>query len=472
MFFMINKPNLLMIHVDQQRYDCLGFTGHPLVKTPHLDRLRREGMSFCNAYSPIPLCCPARQTLLSGVMPEVHGGLWNYDSQVITGLTKDFPTWTESLKAQGFGMSYFGKWHVSSVLDPTDFGYDSYEPEPRPFQPENSVRRYEMPDNHVWPHTGLVSQLPLEESSTHRMTARAIETMKDFHGKGDPWHIRLDFSEPHLPCVPSEPFASLYDPEDILPWENFQEDFKGKPFIQSQQLKNWEIEGWTWKEWSRYMALYLGIISQYDDAVGLILSVLDDIGAAGNTVVVYTTDHGDAAGSHRMMDKHYVMYEEEVHVPLIVRWPGVVRKNSGCSDFVMNALDLGPTLLDLYSLPVPDTFQGKSFLPQLKGKTQEDPWPAAFSSYHGQQFGLYDMRMIRDERYKYVYNPTDTDEFYDLQEDPGERHNLIGSDKDIALGGAYRRRIYETFHALDDRLMTQGPWIRNHLDPIKSLQVR
>lgn len=300
---MINKrPNILFIQVDQQRYDSLGFTGHPLVKTPNLDRLRREGMSFTNAFTPIPLCCPARQTLLSGVMPEVHGGLWNYDTQKITGLTNDFVTWSQLLKDEGFRTSYFGKWHVSGELDPTSFGYDRYTAEVGEWPPENLEKQYAMPDNPVWPYMGFKSSLPVEKSPTHLLADQVIKEIERYHNESKPWHVRIDFSEPHLPCTPCEPYASMYNPEEIEPWDNFTEDFKNKPYIQLQQLKNWEIENWDWEEWSRYLAAYFGIITQYDAAIGKILDSLENLEITDNTIVIYTTDHGDAAGSHRMLD--------------------------------------------------------------------------------------------------------------------------------------------------------------------------
>lgn len=462
----MKSPNILFIHVDQQRYDCLGFTGHPLVKTPNLDRLRSQGMSFSKAFTPIPLCCPARQTLLSGVMPEIHGGLWNYDSQQIPGLSPEFTTWTGLLKEKGYSMAYFGKWHVSPDHDPTAFGYDRYQPEN--LGRTEPIKRYAMPENPVWPHTGYINGAPLDETPTHAMATSASDRLITFAARrdadGTPWHVRFDLSEPHLPCIPAEPFASMYKPENIAEWPSFRETFENKPFIQKQQLENWCIEDWTWDEWSVYVALYFGIISQVDDAIGRVLDALERSGQSDDTVVIYTTDHGDAAGSHRMMDKHYVMYEEEVHVPLLVRWPGRIEPNSTCDDFVSNCLDLGPTILEACGMDIPDTFQGKSFFPQLRGENANDTWPVAFATYHGQQFGLYDMRMVRDERYKYVYNPTDVDEFYDLQEDPAELVNLAGDEIDKRLGPAYRKMVLDLFSSLDDKLMTRSTWVKNWLE--------
>jgi arylsulfatase A-like enzyme len=272
-----------------------------------------------------------------------------------------------------------------------------------------------------------------------------------------PWHIRLDYVEPHLPCTPAEPFASMYPPESIPVWENFNETFEGKPYIQHQQLRNWCIEDWTWKEWSVYLSGYYGIISQIDDAIGKVLDHLERQGLMENTLIIYTTDHGDAAGSHRLMDKHYEMYEEVARVPMVICWEGTIPAGSVCHDFVSHYLDLPVTLLDLLKLPVPSVYQGRSFLPQLQNRPAENPWEFAFSSYNGQQFGLYCQRMIRDRQYKYVWNATDVDECYDLQNDPFEMKNLAAENEDSELCRNYRRKVYDVFAELKDPLVT-GLW--------------
>jgi arylsulfatase A-like enzyme len=293
------------------------------------------------------------------------------------------------------------------------------------------------------------------------MADQAVRMIEDFAADARPWHIRLDYSQPHLPCVPAEPFASMYAPEDIPRWGNFPDELSGKPYIQRKQLESWNLSHWAWEEWSQYLSGYYGIISQYDDAYGRILETLDRLGLFENTIIVYTTDHGDAAGSHGMMDKHYVMYEEEVRVPLVVRWDGVIEAGTTSDAFVANYLDLGPTLLDVAGIDIPDSFQGVSLLPELRGEAG----PAGerdliFSEYNGQQFGLYTQRMVRDRRYKYVWNPTDVDELYDLEQDPWEMENLAGARSD--LHRHYQRRLFETFTALGDK-MVNGLWTRYQL---------
>ncbi len=460
----MNSPNILFINVDQQRYDCLGFTGNSIVKTPNIDALAKSGMSFSNAFTPCPLCCPARQTLLSGVMPGVHGGLWNYDCGSLnpTGLSPKRNIWVNQLKSAGFKTAYIGKWHVNKENDPTEFGFDTYKRFAGVPQDNTEINYHFNEEQDGYWGVGAYDTRALEDTHTHQLSAEAVRTLEEFSKSDSPWHIRLDFPEPHLPCLPAEPFASMYPPETIPEWENFKEDFENKPYIQKQQLKNWNIENWTWKEWSIYLSGYFGIISQYDDAIGRVIKKIEELGLSENTLIVYSSDHGDAAGSHRMMDKHYVMYDEEVHVPMIYRWDGKIKPGSVCSDFISNCLDLGPTILELLNLEIPEDYQGKSFLPQLKGIENPDSREFIFSTYNGQQFGLYSQRMIRDNKYKYVWNATDVDEFYDLENDPFELENISGKTEMQEILKQYKKKLWITFDGLGDRLL-QNAWMKNQL---------
>jgi arylsulfatase A-like enzyme len=261
----------------------------------------------------------------------------------------------------------------------------------------------------------------------------------------------LDHVEPHLPCYPVEQFLKMYDPAAIKPWGNFPDSFTNKPYIQKQLLVNWGLEGLTWEEWARYVQRYLAMISQLDDAIGLVLQGLRQLGIEENTLVIYTADHGDACGGHGMIDKHYSMYEDVTHIPLIMRWPGVIKPGSHCDEFVIHALDLAATLPE--AAGVPFECQGRSLLPLLRGQAPPDWRHYAFSTHNGAQFGLYTMRMIRDKRWKYVWNPTDTDELYDLQEDPWEMENRIGKAECAEVLGRLRQDLAADLSRRGDKLM-------------------
>ena len=160
------------------------------------------------------------------------------------------------------------------------------------------------------------------------------------------------------------------------------------------------------------------------------------------------------------------MYEEETHVPLFVRWDGVIAPDSVCDDFVSHFLDLPVTLLELLELSVPKSYQGQSLLPRLRGESNPNRRDFAFSTYNGQQFGLYCQRMIRDDRYKYIWNATDVDEMYDLENDPFEMKNLAANNEDSELCRFYRGKVHEVFSELDDPLVT-GLWNARYLTGIK-----
>jgi arylsulfatase A-like enzyme len=453
-----------MIHVDQQRYDCLGFTGNSIVKTPNLDRLASQSVQFTSSFSPCPLCCPARQTLLSGVMPHVHGGHWNFDcASSIKGLSpEEFPHWPGLLKSHGYNMVYGGKWHVSQKYSPVDFSYDCefdldyyrHEHLKRIYGPALNTKE-DAPVNLF--DVGCIDTSNLEDTHTHQLTKRVLDCIDSQKDLDAPWHARIDFQEPHLPCHPVERFSSMYDPAQIEPWKNFEDHFAGKPHIQAEQLKNWGIENWKWKPWSEYMALYYGIISQVDDAVGRILAYLQDNDLIDDTLIIYTSDHGDAAGSHGMMDKHYVMYEEEIRTPLLFSWKNRIEPGI-CDSFVMNELDLGPTLLELANIPIPDSFQGNSLVPCLEDK-EHTVRDIVYSEYNGQQFGLYTQRMVRDRKYKYIWNATDIDELYDLQEDPWELVNRVDDTRLEKIQKQLRRKLFTQFTASGDRIVT-NPWMQ------------
>lgn len=196
-----------------------------------------------------------------------------------------------------------------------------------------------------------------------------------------------------------------------------------KPYIQRQQLVNWDLTQTSREAYLDCIARYYGMVSQLDDAIGRVLAHLEELGLAQNTLVIFTSDHGDTCGGHGMLDKHYILYEDVVHIPLIMRLPGVVPSGIRVQRCVSNCLDLPPTIEEIMELPPSGVRHGLSLLLLLAGEEQPArPNYTVFTS-NGQQFGLFTQRGITDGRWKYIWNLTDMDEFYDLDADPGEFHN-------------------------------------------------
>ncbi|ULL15968.1 DUF4976 domain-containing protein [Paenibacillus sp. H1-7] len=456
----MKQPHILLIMLDQLRYDCIGYSGAYPVKTPNIDRLASEGMWFEHAYTPIPTCCPARQAFVNGRRPEAFGALWNFKNGLpVPALEPKEYAWPRELGKLSYRNVMLGKWDVHPQHSPLEYGYDffvglaSYT--------EMTERKY--PDVRFRAgYVGESNPIPLEDSQTHWLADQASGFIKELTAKGDPWYIQLNFSEPHLPCRPSEPFVSMYSPEEIPEWGGFRETFANKPYIQRQQLHSWQVDAFTWQDWAPIVARYYGMISQTDDAIGRVLRALDESGEAENTLVIFTADHGDMCGSHGMMDKHYILYDDVVKVPLIVKYPPLVPQGARCNSFISNMLDLPPTLLELTGAAIPSFFAGRSFAPLLAEEEVADWRPHIVTTYNGQQFGLYTQRMLRTKRWKYIWNTTDIDELYDMEQDPYELLNRIDDPSCKELVKQYRIWLYETLEAEGDGLV-QNEWMRNQL---------
>jgi len=412
--------NILLILVDQWRADCLGSLKKIPVKTPNIDRLASQGVLFTNAYTPTPVCAPARQALMSGRQPDSFGALWNYGLGGISSLKPDDDYWMKNLRKAGYKNAYFGQWHSSETAKADEFGYDYYYSDA---ECKNKIReKYgDINYNNGW--FGDTSPVLYEDAVPHSLARAAGEWISNQNG---PWHVWFDLAHPHLPCRPSEPFASMYSPDDTVPWDSFGDTLQNKPYIQQQQIHNWHLENMTWEDFAPCVARYYAMISQIDDAVGTLLSLLEDKGIIDDTLIVFTSDHGDTSGGHGMMDKHYILYDDVTRVPLIVRYPKIFEKGYVCDEFVSNCLDFAPTIESLTGISPAGIRHGVSLMDTIAGK---NPEKFSVSTSNGQQFGLFTQRSIRDHRFKLIWNLTDINEFYDLETDPGEKVNLINSEE-------------------------------------------
>lgn len=464
----MTPPNLLLIHADQHRADCLGVNGHPFLQTPNLDQLAAQGANFTHAYTPIPLCTPARTSLLTGQWPMQHGVIANHGTEGERSLRADTPTFSQCLRDAGYFLGYTGKWGVDPQRDPTHFGFHIYLSE------RDYARRRQAMDLPPRPHANrwfgeVDPHIKPEQSQLAWGADMTIQLLQHAAQQAQPFFLRWDPSEPHLPNVVPEPYASMYPPESIPPWPNFADDLADKPYIHRQQRRTWEIDDWTWEEWAPIVGRYLGEITLLDHQIGRVLATLDELGLAENTVVVYSADHGDLCGAHGMIDKHYVMYEELVRVPLIVRWPSWVEAGQARTEFVSSEIDLAATICECAGVDRPPTFAGQSLLPLLAhtglAAQEWQPREDIFATYHGNQFGLYSQRMVRDQRWKYVWNATAEDELYDTVADPGELQNLAGCAQWQKECQRLRQRILHWMQATDDRLL--NVWTKRMLESSK-----
>ena len=459
---MKSRPNILLIHSDQHRFDCLGVNGHPLPVTPNLDRLAAGGMNFTRAFTPAPICVPERNSLMHGCWPSRHLCLANQGTEAPRPPAGELPTWSRSLRDAGYALDFLGQWHDRSDKTPLDpmYGFDTFFPDSRygawragqglPPRP-NRNSRFGEADDAITPDQSRLAWVA--DAVIERLRARAADSSR-------PFFIRWDPVEPHLPNIVPEPYASRFDPASIPPWGSFGDPLENKPAIQRQQLLSWKIDGRPWSEWSKTVARYLGEISLLDAQVGRVLDELDRLGLAGDTLVIYTCDHGDMCGSHGMIDKHYVMYDDVTHVPLIVRWPGRIAPGSTCGEFVSHSLDLAATFVDIAGAARPETFQGTSLAPAFAGGALAGR-DTMISQYFGNQFGLFSQRMVRNRRWKYVWNGTAEDELYNLDTDKGELHNLATAPECADVLARLRKRLWELMQETGDPLANF--WIKRQL---------
>jgi arylsulfatase A-like enzyme len=446
----MSQPNILWIYSDQHRYDCVAANGHPLVQTPNLDRLAREGANFSHAFTPIPICVPARCSLLTGQFAPQHGVILNFDGDTFRPLDPSLPMSPRLVQQAGYHTIHVGRWHVDPHRTPLEFGFHDYLPDWRYGKWRSARGIPPAPRDAGWRGQTDPHATP-EQSSLAWAADRVIRKIDEATEGGDPFFLRWQMAEPHLPCRPPEPFASMYDPQRIDPWPGFGDELDGKPYIQRQQLVNWDVEGLTWDDWAPIVARYLGVVSLLDQQIGRVLDALDARGLADNTLVIYTADHGDMCGSHGMVDKHYVMYDDVVRVPLLMRWPGVIPAGRAVDAFVSNVVDAARTFVDVAGGQAPDTFEGVNLVSLATGESTGDRQDI-YASYHGNQFGSYSQRMLRDRRWKYVWNATAPDELYDLQTDPGEKTNLAARTEHAETLARLRTRLADWMQRLDDSL--------------------
>jgi arylsulfatase A-like enzyme len=460
----MSRPNILLIQADQHRADCLGVNGHPLVQTPHLDGLARAGANFRHAFCPIPLCTPSRTSLLTGLWPTQHGSITNPDTEAGRALAAGLPTFSQALHQAGYFLGCVGKWGVDAQHGPTHYGFDIYLPEKQYATWRKEQGLPPRPRTNRW--FGEVDPyIHSEQSQLAWGAQRTIELLQRAANSDRPFFLRWDPSEPHLPNIVPEPFASLYPPSSIPPWRNFPDPMLDKPYIQRQQQVTWGIDGWSWADWAPIVGRYLGEISLLDQQVGRVLAELEALNLAENTLVIYTADHGDLCGGHGLIDKHFVFYDELVRVPLILRWPAQIAAGQQVEAFVCHAIDLATTFCAAAGVERPVAFAGQSLLPLAGVSSAVDadqpPRTDIFASYHGNQFGLYSQRMVRDHEWKYVWNATSQDELYRLTTDPGELVNLVGQPTFTAELARLRQRLVAWMETTRDPLL--NGWTREQL---------
>jgi len=390
------------------------------------------------------------------------------DTRTTRGLDPNINTFSRSLAGKGYHMEYFGKWHVHEDYDPLQYGFHNYTPSKWNW---DKSRWYDEIYIDFLKGRQLVSaktNAPYTEEASYKLARSAEEFLHQYNKQAEdkaPFFMRVDFIRPHFPSIVPEPFAAMYDGSEIPPWPNFGDNYTNKPAGHQRKNQEWALQDKDWNWWSKVVAMYYANVSYLDFCCGIILDALENEGLNEETLVVFTSDHADSIGSHNHFEKGGTMYEEVLRIPLMMRWPGKTCAESVDSHFVRN-MDLMPTFIRAAGGIPPGDIDAIDLTTLLEDSVLPNEWPdSVFAEYHGDVWGSYTQRMVRTQDYKYIYNPYDLDELYDLKVDPYEMENRIADPDYSEIRNNMRGRLHGWIKQSKD-VLTHTFVTRNFPDPI------
>jgi N-acetylglucosamine-6-sulfatase len=430
------QPNVLFVLCDDLRWDALGYTGNPYVKTPNIDRLAREGVQFRNMFCTTSLCSPSRASILSGLYAHVHGVVNNF-TEYPTNM-KSFPI---ALQSGGYDTAYIGKWHMGEDNDQPRAGFNffaSHKGQGKYFDTE-------------WNVNGTGSK-KIPGYYTHVVTDMALDWLKRDH-KNKPWLLMIGHKAPHSFYVPEPKYSNVFD-NVWIPYPESAFHLEDKPAWIKERRYTWHgIYGplFEWrkqfpddrpeavKDFSNMTRAYWSTILSVDDSVGKLVAELDRRGELERTIIVFMGDNGLLNGEHGMVDKR-TMHEPSIRIPMVIRYPRLKGKAFAPGKVIEQqvlTVDVAPSILELCEQPPLRNIHGKSFvkLVQIADSDWRKSW---FYHYNYEKQFPYtpNVRGVRTDQWKYIHYPHGDGkadrhkaELYNIEFDPGELHNLIENPK-------------------------------------------
>ena len=474
------RPNILWICTDQQRYDTIGALGNPYVSTPNIDRLVQSGVSFTHAFCQSPICTPSRASFLTGMYPSaVH----------VNGNGNEYfpnrpPLVTRMLAEAGYDCGLIGKLHLASAygrIEPRvndGYRYWQYSHAPRDdWEKGHDYADWVRAKGHILGE--LIKNVEGVPAELHQTTWCAEKTV-DFirQDRDTSWLASVNIYDPHPPFNPPQTYREMFDPAE-MPGPLFREtdleqqkkleavDFQSRgqspdrldiknPIVPQSPGSSTaaDADSIDARDAKSLQAAYYAMIKLIDDQVGRILESLEETGQREQTVILFTSDHGEMLGDHGLIQKGCRFYEGLVRVPLIVSWPG--HFESGLkSDALVELLDKAPTLLEFAGLKVPDRMQGRSLLPILQGEVSENHHRDFVRCEYYDAIDMPDgtfATMYRDRSHKLVvYHGHQHGELYDLEADPREFENLWDEPSSQGLKLDLMKRSYDSSMLSMDR---------------------
>ena len=414
----MKKPNVLLILSDQHRQDCLSVYGNKDVVSPNLDALAKDGAALENHFCPYPICTPSRYSLLTGQYASKHLGLNNYCT--LPSGTETFP---KVLRRGGYKTAAVGKMHFTPTY--LDVGLDEMQlaEQDGPGRFEDDYHKYlknlnlidaldlydqrseyrkNAPDEYWKTYGAMKSDLPEEHHSTTWITDRACEFINDWEGGGN--LLMVGFIKPHHPFDPPGKYAEMYDKNALTVLPGYTDCIPE----QDRRTYHFDYENLNEDALRHAMAMYYGTITQIDDSIGRMVSLLRSKGLYDDTMIIYTSDHGDYMGFHHLLLKNGPMYDPLVKIPLIIKYPGTEQPER--HQALTSTIDLPDMILKACGFETPGAMIPNS----RENYVVTESFNRGPKSY-----------MIRTETHKLLVNGSMDDIwFFDLRNDPLELHNI------------------------------------------------
>ncbi|MBN1979407.1 MAG: sulfatase-like hydrolase/transferase [Anaerolineae bacterium] len=456
---MPERPHLVIFNPDQWRGDVLAHAGNPAAVTPHLDQMvRTDGVSFRNAFCQNPVCTPSRCAFMTGWYPHVRGHRTMYHM-----LRADEPVLLKTLKENG----YFVWWGGKNDLVPGQLGYDDtchvkYQPD-RPLYPNlHSLADWRGEPGSDTYYSFYYGRLEKDDDEAHYYDSDwanvlgAIDLIKN-PPTDRPLCIYLPLGYPHPPYAVEEPYYSMIDRAKLPQRIPAPQSWAGKPSILGRIHDNQNLQDWTEERWTELRATYYGMCARVDHQFGLLMEALREAGLYDDTAVFFFADHGDFTGDYGLVEKTQNTFEDCLtRVPFVVKPPAGIQVKPGVSEALVELIDFPATVEALAGITPRHTHFGRSLLPVIAGETDEhrDAVFCEGGRLHGETHcmelestssqnptGLYWPRMeaqrregpehtkaamCRTREFKYVRRLYESDELYDLRNDPTESNNRVG----------------------------------------------
>ena len=479
----MSRPNFLVFMTDHQRGDMQPPFGK--IHTPNMERLFKKGVSFTNAFCPSPHCCPSRATFFSGLYPSEHG-VWNnvnVSNALSRGLFGNVRLFSEDLKDAGYQLYFSGKWHVSDCEGPENRGFESIDGKTASYRqavnlPDDSSWDAYKPNNDGRGYRSRPTGAPRKEAEIIRPgypeyiqygvhddlfndipVVDAAVTKINEMSEDAPFFMYVGTLGPHDPYFAPQQYLDMYDINDIELPESFSDDMGDKPALYRRTRD--QFAQLSTEEHRESIRRYYAYCTFEDALFGRLLDALESKGLLENTIVMYTSDHGDYVGAHRLWAKGLPCFREAYNVTSVIGYGGVRWENKVYDDFISLA-DYAPTILEMAGVETDRRFVGKSFADFLKGGQPKKLHTEMYTQSNGNEvYGI--QRAVFNNKFKYVFNTFDFDELYDLEEDPHEVKNLINDPKYASVIKDMCEKMWRFAHENRDNIV--NPYIMTALAP-------